>query len=178
MCLRLCHGILGEELLELQEDEQHRCGWDLMLETARHLNLPCPFQVVIYSQATSKIQRPLHQVQVDPEQSDTTYCYIVQQLQTPTVDISHELLAAIAKRDMDKVTQLLGCGLDLSGPDTTARPISTLLAAAVLSDHCLTPTTASINHEAAVISYSNPLLTQMSGPGLNGLRRCLNWQLS
>ena len=127
----MCHGILGEELFDLQEDDQCQYGWDLMTKTAGHLNLPCPFQVVIYAQATSKIQRPLHKLQIDPEKVDTTYCYIVQQLQAPTVAISHELLAAIAKKDLDKVTQLLGGGLDLSGPDTTASPISTLIAAAV-----------------------------------------------
>ena len=149
MCLRMCHGILGEELFDLQEEDQCQYGWDLMTKTARHLNLPCPFQVVIYAQATSKIQRPLHKLQIDPEKSDTTYCYIVQQLQAPTVAISHELLAAIAKKDLDKVTQLLGGGLDLRGPDTTARPISTLIAAAVLSDHCLEPCTGSMNQESA-----------------------------
>ena len=169
MCLRMCHGILGEELFDLQEDDQYRCGWDLMIKTARHLNLPCPFQVVIYSQATSKIQRPLHKVQIDPEQSGTTYCYIVQQLQAPTVAISHELLAAIAKRDMDKVTQLLGGGLDLSGPDTTARPISTLLAAAVLSDHCLEPSTVSMNQESAVAqgaTLTHLLLQSLANPNV------------
>ena len=107
----MCHGILGEELFDLQEEDQCQYGWDLMTRTARHLNLSCPFQVVIYAQATSKIQRPLHQVQIDPERSDTTFCYIVQKLQAPTAAISHELLAAISKKDLDKVTQLLGGGL-------------------------------------------------------------------
>ena len=116
-----------------------------MTKTAGHLNLPCPFQVVICAQATSKIQRPLHKLQIDPEKVDTTYCYIVQQLQAPTVAISHELLAAIAKKDLDKVTQLLGGGVDLNGPDTTASPISTLIAAAALSDHCLEPSTGIMN---------------------------------
>ena len=165
----MCHGILGEELFDLQEDDQYRCGWDLMIKTARHLNIPCPFQVVIYSQATSKIQRPLHKVQIDPEQSDTTFCYIVQQLQAPIVSTSHELLAAIVKRDIDKVAQLLGCGVDLRGPDTLARPSSTLLAAAVLSDHCLEPSTVSMSPESAVApgaTLTHFLLQSLANPNV------------
>ena len=169
MCLRMCHGILGEELFDLQEEDQCQYGWDLMTKTARHLNLSCPFQVVIYAQATSKIQRPLHQVQIDPEKSDTTFCYIVQKLQAPTAAISHELLAAIAKRDLDKVTQLLGGGLDLRGSDTAARPISTLIAAAVLSDHCLEPRSGSMIQEPAfaqgtILTYL--LLQSLANPNV------------
>ena len=169
MCLRMRHGILGEELFDLQEEDQCQYGWDLMTKTARHLNLPCPFQVVIYAQATSKIQRPLHKVQIDPEKSDTTYCYIVQQLQAPTVAISHELLAAIAKKDLDKVTQLLGGGLDLRGPDTEARPISTLIAAAVLSDHCVEPCSGSMNQEPAFAQgtiLTHLLLQSLANPNV------------
>lgn len=169
MCLRMCHGILGEELFDLHAEDQCRYGWDLMTKTARCLNLPCPWQVVIYAQATSKIQRPLHKVQIDPEKSDTTYCYIIQQLQAPTVAISHELLAAIAKRDLDKVTQLLGGGLDLRGTDTLARPISTLIAAAVLSDHCLEPCPGSTISEpdfaqGAILTYL--LLQSLANPNV------------
>ena len=169
MCLRMCHGILGEELFDLQEEDQCQYGWDLMTKTARHLNLSCPFQVVIYAQATSKIQRPLHQVQIDPEKSDTTFCYIVQKLQAPTAAISHELLAAIAKRDLDKVTQLLGGGLDLRGSDTAARPISTLIAAAILSDHCLEPRSGSMIQEPAfaqgtILTYL--LLQSLANPNV------------
>ena len=94
----MCHGILGEELFDSQEEDQVRYGWDMMTRTAGILNLPCPFQVVIYAQATSKILSPLHPVQIDPERCDTTFCYIVQELQAPTAAVSHELLAAIAKK--------------------------------------------------------------------------------
>ena len=169
MCLRICHGILGDELFNLQEEDQCQYGWDLMTNTARRLNLPCPFQVVIYAHATSKIQRPLHKVQIDSEQSDTTYCYIVQQLQAPTVATSHELLAAIAKKDLDKVTQLLGCGLDLRGPDTEARPISTLMAAAILSDHCVEPCSGSMSEEPALAQGSiltHFLLQSLANPNV------------
>ena len=169
MGFRMCHGILGEELFDLQEEDQCQYGWDLMTKTARHLHLSCPFQVVIYAQATSKIQRPLHRVQIDPEKSDTTFCYIVQKLQAPTVAISHELLAAIAKRDLDKVAQLLGSGLDLRGSDTAARPISTLIAAAVLSDHCLKSCSGSMIQEPAfaqgtVLTYL--LLQSLANPNV------------
>ena len=37
------------------------------------------------------------------------------------------------------MTQLLGRGLDLRGPDTVSLPISTLLASAILADHSLGP---------------------------------------
>ena len=145
MCLRMCHGILGEELFDLQEEDQVWYGWDMMTRAAGILNLPCPFQVVIYAQATSKIQSPLHPVQIDPERCDTTYCYIVQELQAPTAAASHDLLTAISQKEVDKVTQLLGRGLDLRGPDTDFLPISTLLASAILVDHSVglysTPTT-------------------------------------
>ena len=135
----MCHGILGEELFDLQEEDQVRYGWDMMTRAAGILNLPCPFQVVIYAQATSKILSPLHPVRIDPERCDTTFCYIVQELQVPTAAVSHELLAAIAKKDVGKVTQLLGRGLDLRGPDTVSLPVSTLLASAILADHSLGP---------------------------------------
>ena len=169
MCLRMCHGILGEELFDLHEEDQCQYGWDLMTKTARHLNLSCPFQVVIYAQATSKVQRPLHQVQIDPEKSDTTFCYIVQKLQAPTAATSHEVLDAIAKRDLDKVTQLLGGGLDLRGSDTAARPISTLIAAAILSDHCSEPCLGSTIQEPAfaqgtILTYL--LLQSLANPNV------------
>ena len=135
MCLRMCHGILGEELFSLQEEDQVRYGWDMMTRAAGILSLPCPFQIVIYSQATSKIQNPLHPVQIDPERCDTTYCYIVQELQAPTEAASNDLLDAISQKEVDKVTQILGRGLDLRGPDTDSLPISTLLASAILVDH-------------------------------------------
>ena len=86
--------------------------------------------------ATSKIQNPLHPVQIDPERCDTTYCYIVQELQAPTAAAS-DLLAAISQKEVDKVTQILGRGLDLRGPDTDSLPISTLLASAILVDHSI-----------------------------------------
>ena len=135
MCLRMCHGIVGEELFDLQEEDREWYGWDMMTKAAGILKLPCPFQVVVYSQATSKIQHPLHPVQIDPERCDTTFCYIVQELQAPTAAASNELLAAISQKDVDKVTQLLGTGLDLRGPNTDSLPISTLLASAILVDH-------------------------------------------
>ena len=165
----MCHGILGEELFDLQEEDQCQYGWDLMTRTARHLNLSCPFQVVIYAQATSKIQRPHHQVQIDPERSDTTFCYIVQKLQAPTAAISHELLAAISKKDLDKVTQLLGGGLDLRGSDTAARPISTLIAAAILSDHGLEPCSDSMTQvpafaQGTILTYL--LLQSLANPNV------------
>ena len=100
MCLRMCHGILGEELFDLQEEDRGRYGWDLMTRVAGILNLPCPFQVVIYAQATSKIQSPLHPVQIDPERCDTTFCYIVQKLQAPTAAVSQDLLAAISRKEV------------------------------------------------------------------------------
>ena len=121
----------------MQEEDQVRYGWDMMTRTAGVLNLLSPFQVVIYAQATSKIQSPLHPVQTAPEMCDTTFCYIVQSLQAPTADVSHDLLAAISNKDVYKLSYLLGKGLDLRGPHTEAGPISTILAAAILADHSL-----------------------------------------
>ena len=169
MCLRMCHGILGEELFDLQEGDRVRYGWDLMTRTAGILNLPCPFQVVIYAQATSKIQSPLHPVQIDPERCDTTFCYIVQQLQAPTAAASHDLLAAISKKDVDKVSQLLGRGLDLRGQDTEARPISTFLASAILADHSLGPSLAPMTHgpvfaQGTILTYL--LLQSLANPNV------------
>ena len=135
MCLRMCHGILGEELFDLQEEDRVWYGWDMMTKAAGILNLPSPFQIVVYSQATSRIQHPLHPVQIDPERSDTTFCYVVQELQAPTAATSNDLLAAISQKGVDKVAQLLGRGLDLRGPATDVLPISTLLASAILVDH-------------------------------------------
>ena len=165
----MCHGILGEELFDLQEEDQLSYGWDMMIRTARILNLSCPFQVVIYAQATSKIQRPLHPVQIDPERSDTTFCYIVQKLKAPTAAVSHDLLAAISKKDLDKVTQLLGGGLDLRGPDTAARPISTLMAAAILADHSLGPYSDPMTHgpvfaHGTILTYL--LLQSLANPNV------------
>ena len=169
MCLRMCHGILGEELFDLQEEDQVWYGWDMMTRAAGILNLPCPFQVVIYSQATSKIQSPLHPVQIDPERCDTTYCYIVQELQAPTAAASHDLLAAISQKEVDKVTQLLGRGLDLRGPDTDSLPISTLLASAILVDHSLglysTPSTAGTTlAHGTILTYL--LLRSLANPNV------------
>ena len=135
MCLRVCHGILGEELFDLPEEDQERFGWDLMTRTAGVLNLLSPFQVIIYAQATSKIQGPLHPLRPAPEMFETTFCYIVQGLQAPTAGDSHDLLAAILRRDVYKLSHLLGKGLDLRGPDTEAGPISTILASAIFADH-------------------------------------------
>ena len=135
MCLRVCHGILGEELFDLQEADQERFGWDLMKRTADVLNLLSPFQVVIYAQATSKIQSPLQALRLDPEMCETTLCYIVQSLQTPTACVSQDILAAVSCRDVHKLSYLLGKGIDLRGPDTEIGPISTILASAILADH-------------------------------------------
>ena len=169
MCLRMCHGILGEELFDLQEEDQVRYGWDMMTRTAGILNLPCPFQVVIYAQATSKIHSPLHPVQIDPERCDTTFCYIVQNLQAPTAAVSHDLLAAISMKDVDKVSHLLGKGLDLRGPDTEARPISTLLASAILADHSLGPYSDPTTHgpvfaHGTILTYL--LLQSLANPNV------------
>ena len=135
MRLRVCHGILGEELFDLQEADQEKFGWDLMTRTADVLNLLSPFQVVIYAQATSKIQSPLHALRLDPEMCESTFCYIVQSLQTPTACVSQDLLAAVSCRDVHKLSYLLGKGIDLRGPDTEIGPISTILASAILADH-------------------------------------------
>ena len=136
MCLRMCHSIVGEELFDLQEEDRVWYGWDMMTKAAGILNLPSPFHIVAYSQATSRIQHPLHPVQIDPERSDTTFCYVVQELQAPTAaTFNNDLLAAISQKGVDKVAQLLGRGLDLRGPDTDVLPISTLLASAILVDH-------------------------------------------
>ena len=135
MCLRVCHGILGEELFNLQEVDQERFGWDLMTRTAGELNLLSPFQVVIYAQATSKIHSPLQALWPDPEMCETTFCYIVQSLQAPTACVTHDLLEAISSRDVYKLSHLLSKGIDLRGPDTEIGPISAILASAILADY-------------------------------------------
>ena len=146
MCLRVCHGILGEELFDLQEVDHERFGWDLMTRTAATLNLLSPFQVVIYAQATSKIHSPLQALQPDPEMCETTFCYLVQSLQAPTACVSHDLLEAISCRDVYKLSHLLGKGIDLRGPDTEIGPISTILASAILADHSSEQYSDPMNH--------------------------------
>ena len=135
MCLRVCHGILGEELFDLQDVDQDTFGWDIMKRTADVLDLLSPFQVVVYAQSSSKIQSPTQALRLDPEVSETTFCYIVQRLQAPTACLSQDLLAAISCRDVQKLSHLLGKGIDLRGPDTERGHISTLLASAILADH-------------------------------------------
>ena len=137
MCLRVCHGILGDELFNLQEVDQGRFGWDLMTRTAGVLQLCSPFQVVIYAQDTSMIHGPLQALRTNPEMCETTFCYIVQSLQAPTACDTQDLIEAISSRDVYKLSHRLSKGIDLRGPDTEIGPISTILAAAILADYSL-----------------------------------------
>ena len=169
MCLRVCHGILGEELFVLQDVDQETFGWDIMKRTAEALDLRSPFQVVVYAQASSRIQSPIQALPLDPEVSETTFCYIVQMLQAPTARLSQDLLAAIACQDVRELCHLLGKGIDLRGPDTERGHISTILASAILADHSSEryagrPSYCPIPQHGALLTYL--LLQSLANPNV------------
>ena len=140
-----------------------------MKRAAKALELKSPFQVVIYAQTSSKIQAPTQALQLDPEASETTVCYVVQMLQTPTAHLFQDLLAAIACQDVRELSYLLGKGVDLRGPSTEGGHISTLLASAILKDHsseryACRPSHCPFPQEGACLTYL--LLQSLANPNV------------
>ena len=142
MRLRVCHGIRGETTLTMDVVERTTLGWDIIKQTAKVLRLDSPFQVVLYAASSSAIQLPLRAVQFDTDTNETTFCYIVQSLQVPSVPSAQQyrdLLTAICHKDVIDVSYLLGKGVGLMDMTTEEGHISTLVASAILRDHSADP---------------------------------------
>ena len=139
MRLRLCHGILGETALTMDNLERTTLGWDIMQQAAKVLRLDSPFQVVLYAASSSAIQSPLRAVQFDTDTNEATFCYVVQSLQVPSAQQYRDLITAIYHKDVIEVSYLLGKGVGLMGMTTEEGHISTLVASAILRDHSADP---------------------------------------
>ena len=113
MRLRVCHGILGETALTMDNLERTTLGWDIMKQAAKVLRLDSPFQVVLYAAGSSAIQSPLRAVRFDTDTNEATFCYVVQSLQVPSAQQYRDLITAIFHKDVIEVSYLLGKGVGL-----------------------------------------------------------------